>query len=249
MTLIEWHETVFVIGDQIVSATFNSENCKVFDKNGFQWIVDKQFSRFFGVFKDPREWNQEEVSIWIKWIINEYKLDNLNISKFKIDGKQLTSDDFRWNDIYIEDKSAVDDFWIHLCLLKTMHNVYTKLKDDERIDVPILLKYKNSINFNQCNEIWQFLLNLLTDSNYQTVIEWIDDLGTFKILKPKTISIMWGLMKNNCTMDYAKMASAMRYHYGKGVLNRAKGKYVYKFDADIKNMVGHSPLEIKNMFK
>lgn len=50
-------------------------------------------------------------------------------------------------------------------------------------------------------------------------------------------------------MDYKKMAAALRYHYGKGIIERAKGKFLYKFAGDIKIMVGHSPMAMKNMFQ
>lgn len=196
---------------------------------------------------------QEQVYTWLKWAENEYNFINSNRSQFTINGKQLTSDDFCWNIAGLEDKSSNDDFWTHICLLKTMHKVYIKNKDEECIDVPILLKYKNQIyskpDFNHNVEIWQFLLNLLTDGEYQSIIEWIDNEGTFKIIKPNTVSIMWGLIKNNWKMDYKKMAAALRYHYGKGIIERAKGKFLYKFAGDIKIMVGHSPMAMKNMFQ
>lgn len=189
----------------------------------------------------------------MEWAKNEYNLINLNITRLSINGKQLTSDEFCWNIAGLENKSINDDFWTHVCLLKTMHKVYIKHKDEECVDVPTLLKYKNEIHsnldFKYDVEIWRFLLNLLTKSEYQNVIEWIDNEGTFKILKPNTVSIMWGLIKNNWKMNYKKMAAALRYHYGKGIIERAKGKFIYKFVGDIKSIIGHSPSEIKNMFQ
>lgn len=165
----------------------------------------------------------------------------------------MTSDNFCWNIAGLQNKLSNDDFWTHVSLLKTMHKVYVKYKTEESIDIPILLNYKNQIctnpDFNHNIEIWRFLLNLLTDSKYQNVIEWVDNEGTFNIIKPNTVSIMWGLIKNNWKMDYNKMASALRYHYGKGIIERAKGKFHYKFVADIKLMIGHSPMDMKNMFQ
>lgn len=190
--------------------------------------------------------------MWMKWAESEYNLTNLDQNQLAINGKQLTSDDFCWNIGGLENKSSNDDFWTHVCLLKTMHKVYIKNKDEDCVDVPILLKYKNQMYLNPDSnhdvEIWQFLLNLLTDSEYQNVIEWIDNEGTFRIIKPSTVSIMWGLIKNNWTMDYNKMAAALRYHYGKGIIERVKGKFYYKFAGNIKTIVGHSPMDMKNMF-
>lgn len=164
----------------------------------------------------------------------------------------MTSDSFCWNIAGLENKSLNDDFWTHVCLLKTMHTIYIKQKDEECIDIPILHKYKNKIysnpDFNHRVEIWQFLLNLLTDSEYKNLIEWVDNDGTFKVIKPNTVSIMWGLIKNNWCMNYNKMAAALRYHYGKGIIEKAKGKFIYKFSSDIKTLVGYSPMDIKNVF-
>lgn len=165
----------------------------------------------------------------------------------------MTSDDFRWNIAGLENKLSNDDFWTHVCLLKTMQRIYVKEKDEECVDISVLLSYKNQIDsnteFNRNIEIWQFLLNLLTDKTYTNVIEWVDNEGTFKIIKPNTVSVMWGLIKNNWRMNYNKMAAALRYHYGKGIIERVKGKFLYKFAGDVKSIIGHSPMDIKNMFQ
>ncbi|CAI6366940.1 unnamed protein product [Macrosiphum euphorbiae] len=253
MESAEWRETVFVIGKRTNAGTFDNGNCKVFDKNGYHWIVDQQFYKKLELPEDPCKWNQTHVCTWMKWAKIEYNLPNLNITESTINGKQLTSDNFCWNITGLEDKSTKDDFWTHVCLLKTMHKVYIKQNDEGCINIRTLLNYKNKMysnsDFNHDVEIWQFLLNLLTDSEYQNVIEWTDNEGTFKIIKPSTVSIMWGLVKNNWRMDYNKMASALRYHYGKGIIERAKGKHVYKFAGDIKTLIGHSPMDIKSMFQ
>lgn len=189
----------------------------------------------------------------MKWAENEYNITNLNKDLLKINGKQLTSDDFCWNIAGVENKLSNDDFWTHVCLLKTMHRVYIKHKDEECVDISTLINYKNQINsdtdFNYDIEIWRFLLNLLTDNMYTNVIEWVDNEGTFRIIKPNTVSIMWGLTKKNWRMNYKKMAAALRYHYGRGIIKSAKGKFLYKFDSDIKTMIGHSPMELKIMFE
>lgn len=189
----------------------------------------------------------------MKWAKHEYNLTDLNITQLTINGKQLTSDNLRWNVDGFENKSSNNDFWTHVCLLKTMHKAYIKHKGKECIVIPTLLSYKNEFysnsSFNYDIEIWQFLLNLLTDNKYQNIIEWVDNEGTFRITKPDTISIMWGLIKNNWKMDYNKMAAALRYHYGKGIIERAKGKFVYKFTGDMKSIIGYRPMDIKNMFQ
>ncbi|XP_025190244.1 GA-binding protein alpha chain-like isoform X2 [Melanaphis sacchari] len=230
MESAEWYETVFVIGKKTNAGTFDNENCKVFDKNGYRWIVEQQFYKRLEISEDPCKWDQVQVHSWMKWAKNEYNLTNLNITELTINGKQLTSDNFCWKIAGLENKSSNDDFWTHVCLLKTMHKVYTKQNNEECIDICVILNYKNKIE-------------------YQSVIEWVNNEGTFKIIKPNTIGIMWGLVKNNWRMNYNKMAAALRYHYGKGIIERAKGKHVYKFAGDIKTMIGYNPMDMKSMFQ
>jgi len=185
----------------------------------------------------------------MEWAKNEYNLSNLCTTELK----KLTPNEYSWNIVlFCDNNSSHDEFRTHIRLLKTMHKVYIKKKDEENIDIPLLLKYKYKVDSNpelsRNVEIWQFLLYLLTNSKCQHVIEWVGNDGTFKIIKPNTVSFMWGLHKNNFKMTYSKMAAALRYHYGKGIIERANGKLHYKFVNDIKTMIGHSPMDIKNMF-
>ncbi|XP_050519717.1 ETS-like protein pointed isoform X2 [Daktulosphaira vitifoliae] len=206
----------------------------------------------FNVTKDPFKWSVKEVSIWLNWIAKQYSLINFNIPKFKVNGSQLFSETFCWNTNDVKNIPPNNDFWIHISLLRKLKCVFIKLKNDELVDIKSLKKMKEKtelISKLKTNvEIWQFFLHLLSNKDYQEIIEWIDDNGHFRLIKPKTVSILWGIIKNNITMDYKKMSSSIRYHYGKGIINRAKGKHVYKFESDVKMLVGYTPMEIKKTF-
>lgn len=58
MDCAEWYETVFVIGKRTDAGTFDDRNCKVFDKNGYHWIINKQFYELLTLPEDPCKWNQ-----------------------------------------------------------------------------------------------------------------------------------------------------------------------------------------------
>lgn len=61
--ITEWYETVFIIGKRTNSGTFDNEKCKVYDKNGFHWTVDKQFYDRLKLPKDPCKWDQVYIYI------------------------------------------------------------------------------------------------------------------------------------------------------------------------------------------
>lgn len=58
MESVEWYETVYVIGNRTSTGTFDNSNSKVFDKNGFHWIVNEQFYKKCNLPDDPLEWDQ-----------------------------------------------------------------------------------------------------------------------------------------------------------------------------------------------
>jgi len=55
---MEWYETVFVVGKRTATGTFDNGNCKVFDKNGYHWIVEAQFYTKLKLPNDPCKWDQ-----------------------------------------------------------------------------------------------------------------------------------------------------------------------------------------------
>lgn len=58
MDYTEWNETVFVIGKRTEVGTFDNKNCKVFDKNGYHWIISTHFYKTLNLPEDPCKWNQ-----------------------------------------------------------------------------------------------------------------------------------------------------------------------------------------------
>ena len=62
-------------------------------------------------------------------------------------------------------------------------------------------------------QLWQFLLELLTDKDCREVIQWVGDEGEFKLNNPEVVAQMWGQRKNKPTMNYEKLSRALRYYY------------------------------------
>lgn len=62
-------------------------------------------------------------------------------------------------------------------------------------------------------QLWQFLLELLTDKDSREVIHWVGDEGEFKLNNPERVAQLWGARKNKPTMNYEKLSRALRYYY------------------------------------
>ena len=62
-------------------------------------------------------------------------------------------------------------------------------------------------------QLWQFLLELLTDKEHRDVIHWLGSEGEFKLHNPEMVAQLWGERKNKPTMNYEKLSRALRYYY------------------------------------
>lgn len=79
--------------------------------------------------------------------------------------------------------------------------------------------------------MWQFLLELLSDSNNASCITWEGTNGEFKLVDPDEVARRWGERKSKPNMNYDKLSRALRYYYDKNIMTKVHGKrYAYKFD-------------------
>ena len=62
-------------------------------------------------------------------------------------------------------------------------------------------------------QLWQFLLELLTDKEHREVIQWNGNDGEFKLNNPEVVAQLWGARKNKPNMNYEKLSRALRYYY------------------------------------
>uniref|UniRef100_A0A915DX46 ETS domain-containing protein n=1 Tax=Ditylenchus dipsaci TaxID=166011 RepID=A0A915DX46_9BILA len=80
-------------------------------------------------------------------------------------------------------------------------------------------------------QLWQFLLELLSDNRNAESITWEGTQGEFKLVDPDEVARRWGERKSKPHMNYDKMSRALRYYYDKNIMCKVHGKrYAYKFD-------------------
>lgn len=80
-------------------------------------------------------------------------------------------------------------------------------------------------------QLWQFLLELLTDAKNACCIKWEGTTGEFRMTNPEEVARRWGRRKNKPNMNYDKLSRALRYYYDKMFLTKVQGKrYTYKFN-------------------
>ena len=94
-------------------------------------------------------------------------------------------------------------------------------------------------------QLWQFLLELLTDKNCQHFISFTGAEWEFKLSDPDEVARRWGARKNKPKMNYEKLSRGLRYYYDKNIIHKTAGKrYVYRFVCDLDNLLGYSPEEL-----
>ncbi|XP_028648743.1 GA-binding protein alpha chain [Erpetoichthys calabaricus] len=97
-------------------------------------------------------------------------------------------------------------------------------------------------------QLWQFLLELLTDKDSRDCISWVGDDGEFKLNQPELVAHKWGQRKNKPTMNYEKLSRALRYYYDGDMICKVQGKrFVYKFVCDLKTLIGYSAAELNHL--
>nr|KAG5712956.1 hypothetical protein BaRGS_021750 [Batillaria attramentaria] len=80
-------------------------------------------------------------------------------------------------------------------------------------------------------QLWQFLLELLSDSRNAGCITWEGTNGEFKLVDPDEVARRWGERKSKPNMNYDKLSRALRYYYDKNIMTKVHGKrYAYRFD-------------------
>ncbi|OAF68432.1 hypothetical protein A3Q56_03833, partial [Intoshia linei] len=96
----------------------------------------------------------------------------------------------------------------------------------------------------QQTQLWQFLLELLSDNANSSFISWESLDGEFKLVDPDEVARLWGKRKSKPNMNYDKLSRALRYYYDKNIISKVAGKrYAYKFDfAGLANTLNSSSM-------
>uniref|UniRef100_A0A672QWJ4 ETS domain-containing protein n=1 Tax=Sinocyclocheilus grahami TaxID=75366 RepID=A0A672QWJ4_SINGR len=100
---------------------------------------------------------------------------------------------------------------------------------------PMSPLFKTLINHTEWSsgqiQLWQFLLELLSNSSNSSCITWEGTNGEFKMTDPDEVARRWGERKSKPNMNYDKLSRALRYYYDKNIMTKVHGKrYAYKFD-------------------
>ncbi|XP_064650767.1 transforming protein p54/c-ets-1-like isoform X2 [Lineus longissimus] len=94
-------------------------------------------------------------------------------------------------------------------------------------------------------QLWQFLLELLTDKQCQHFVCWTGDGWEFKLSDPDEVARRWGIRKNKPKMNYEKLSRGLRYYYDKNIIHKTAGKrYVYRFVCDLQSLLGYTPEDL-----
>ncbi|KAL4006330.1 hypothetical protein ACER0C_000182 [Sarotherodon galilaeus] len=94
-------------------------------------------------------------------------------------------------------------------------------------------------------QLWQFLLELLTDRSCQSCISWTGNGWEFKLTDPDEVALLWGRRKNKPKMNYEKLSRGLRYYYDKNIIRKTAGKrYVYRFVCNLQGVLGYEPGEL-----
>ncbi len=97
-------------------------------------------------------------------------------------------------------------------------------------------------------QLWQFLLELLTDRQHRSVIHWLGDEGEFKLENPERVAQLWGDKKGKKQMNYEKLSRALRYYYDGDMISKVHGKrFVYKFVCDLEDLVGYNAAQLSQL--
>ena len=79
--------------------------------------------------------------------------------------------------------------------------------------------------------LWKFLLHLLMRDTHCRFVQWSTKSRLeFRIKDPHMLAELWGSVKDKSDMTYEKFGRAIRYYYGKKIIEKVPGKrFSYKF--------------------
>nr|NP_001071704.1 transcription factor protein [Ciona intestinalis]BAE06424.1 transcription factor protein [Ciona intestinalis] len=226
-----------------------AENAATMDSGRKVQTSDHHDTKELEVFvpSELSSWTNSHVVQWLTWVVHEYKLQKVDCSRFKgitgIDLSKMTVKDFK--NLTSTEKDA-DVFFSHLQYLKGNRKpaspkagngaktksgqaLSSKLEDTYTLLGPLCTKLSKQ-GGGQI-QLWQFLLELLSDPANATCITWEGTSGEFKMVDPDEVARRWGERKSKPNMNYDKLSRALRYYYDKNIMTKVHGKrYAYKFD-------------------
>ncbi|NXO25487.1 GABPA protein, partial [Cisticola juncidis] len=230
-----------------------------------------------GIPYDPVQWSTDQVLHWVVWVMKEFSMTDIDLNTLSIPGRDLcnlSQEDFfqrvprgeiLWSHLELLRKCmAVWFFWVFVAVqiipasvqpatpttIKVINSSAkaAKVQRAPRISGEDRSSPGNRTGNNGQIQLWQFLLELLTDKDARDCISWVGDEGEFKLNQPELVAQKWGQRKNKPTMNYEKLSRALRYYYDGDMICKVQGKrFVYKFVCDLKTLIGYSAAELNRL--
>lgn len=220
-----------------LSSNGSDGNCSPNKILSSKWTVDYNFKNILSKQKipeDPNLWTHQQVQFWLTWAIQQFRLKNIRASEWNINGQELC--ELKHRDLKSKiNPDQLEMFYTHLEMLRK-HRYVAILDESEngsedlnnslkRNLKPIMHQGSDNRNGNNGQiQLWQFLLEILTDREYINVIEWVGSSGEFKLTDPEVVAQLWGDRKNKPAMNYEKLSRALRYYYDGDMISKVQGK-------------------------
>ncbi|NXU16662.1 GABPA protein, partial [Pardalotus punctatus] len=222
-----------------------------------------------GIPYDPVQWSTDQVLHWVVWVMKEFSMTDIDLNTLSIPGRELCS---LSQEDFFQRVPRGEILWSHLELLRKCMADFSIIPASVQPATPTTIKVINSsakaakvqraprisgedrsspgnrTGNNGQIQLWQFLLELLTDKDARDCISWVGDEGEFKLNQPELVAQKWGQRKNKPTMNYEKLSRALRYYYDGDMICKVQGKrFVYKFVCDLKTLIGYSAAELNRL--
>ncbi|XP_023341060.1 protein c-ets-2-B [Eurytemora carolleeae] len=253
--------------DDILSNAFSKLICSRLEKS---W---KSFCTRNNIPSDPRVWCTDDILSWMGWVGEQFRirvqplLDKIISCKMKgCELCSLTKDEFisrlfsfeQFNapkhfmvpEHFIVPEQVTDLVWEHLkALIQDSNSVQRWQQCTFQPAVPSSGGYSTVHSIPMFSaagpiQLWQFLLELLSDKSCQSIIRWTGQGWEFKLADPDEVARRWGLRKNKPKMNYEKLSRGLRYYYDKNIIHKTSGKrYIYRFVCDLQSILGYGPEE------
>lgn len=243
-----------------------------------RWVVSTEFRGIQKALKmprDPKQWTAAHVRVWLAWARQHFpEVAPHHHHQCNLDGGQimaLTPSQLLQHRVLLlhsEGGPSFSLFLTHRDLLKqtgaaavceqppvslpSLHQQSSQVTSrSEKVQRPTKIlapASATSASGAQPIQLWQFLLELLTEPKLVKVISWWSSgiSGEFRLHQPEVVAALWGHRKGRPNMTYDKLSRALRYYYEGDMIAKVAGKrFVYRFVLDLKVVVGYSAAELK----
>ncbi|XP_033641718.1 GA-binding protein alpha chain-like [Asterias rubens] len=227
---------------------------QVEDGTGCKWVVCnsyKEEQEKQGIPLAPKDWTKDQTIHWFYWATKEFNVDTCTMPKeLQLNGEELCQLTKRFFIAQLPKVPNVELMWSHLEILKKYQKEVRKPPErplritgfgsDDKLNC-----HGNRTGNNGQIQLWQFLLELLTDTRMLDCISWVGTQGEFKLKHPELVAQRWGERKNKPSMNYEKLSRALRYYYDGDMIAKVHGKrFVYQFVCDLRSLLGYSAAEL-----